>query len=262
MAAKVRQTRYGRPFQTFFFGALFIVAALVFSAWMAGVTGGMAQAGVHASERALLASGFRVDHIDVRGATRTDAAEISRRLLIEEGELVFRFRPDLARARIEELAWVRSASVLRLLPNRLLVIVEERAPMALWRESAEAELRVLDDRGEPIDGARAAEHAGLLIVEGEGAPEAAAALIAALDEHRDLRARASHFVRVGSRRWNIALAEGGEVYLPERTAAGLARLAALQASERVLEWDIEFLDLRNGDLVVRGRPAPEAERGA
>ncbi len=262
MAARVRETRYRSPARAGFLLIATLSAMVIVAAWMAGVLGDMTAAARQFSENRLAASGFVLEHVDIRGAARTDLAEIRRRLMVEDGELIFHFDPHAAQESIAALPWVRHTSVLRLLPNRIVVIVEEREPLALWRGGAGRRLQVLDDTGAPITGARPGDHAGLIVVEGGGAPAAAPALAVALSRFPELADRAAGFRRVSARRWSMLLDDGAEVLLPARTAAGLERLQSLQDQERILDWPFEALDLRNGDLMVRARPAQPRGRGA
>jgi cell division protein FtsQ len=58
-------------------------------------------------------------------------------------------------------------------------------------------------------------------------------------------------VRVGERRWNLRLANGVEVRLPEEGAeAALAELVRLDAKDNVLARDIKAIDLRFPDRFI------------
>lgn len=262
MAARVRETRYRAPART---GAIVIgvmTLMVIAAAWMAGVLGDMTVAARTYGEARLAEAGFVVEHVDIRGAARTDHAEIRRRLMVEQGELIFHFDPHEAHENIDDLPWVSESAVLRLLPNRIVVLIEERAPLALWRDRRTQSVQVLDQTGAPILGARPGDHAGLVLVEGRGAPEAAPALVASLADYPALAQRAVGFRRVSGRRWSMLVEDGAEVLLPARTNAGLERLDALHEQERVLDWPFEALDLRNGDVMVRARAPEPRGRGA
>ena len=60
-------------------------------------------------------------------------------------------------------------------------------------------------------------------------------------------------VRIGGRRWNLRLKNDIDVRLPEEdTAKAWARLAEYEKTHRVLERDVQILDLRIPDrLIVR-----------
>jgi cell division protein FtsQ len=244
-------------------GALALVLALFgLSAWLGGFSAAGRAAAVEVLHAALVATGFTIDQIEVRGARRVDAAEAAAALALAPGGLIFGFDPEAAQARVEQLAWVESASVMRLMPDRVVVLIDERRPLALWETPAGAV--VLDLEGRVIDGADPAEFAGLPRLEGEDAPASAGELVDALARHPELARRARVFERIAGRRWDVRFEGGLVVQLPEgRAAAALADLAELEAREGVLDLPIEALDLRGEDLVMRPRPLPPGfERGA
>ena len=86
---------------------------------------------------------------------------------------------------------------------------------------------------------------------GAGAPEAAAALIDALNQQPGLWPKISAIVRVGGRRWNVRTTTGTDVLLPEGAeAAALKRLAQLQASDAVLDRPLAAIDMRLPDRLT------------
>lgn len=231
--------------------------------WLGGFAGRGGLDVGYAYNQALVSAGFTLQHVDVRGASRADAAEIAGQLMVERGEIIFNFQPAAAKARVEELAWVREASVLRLLPNRVVVIVNERQPLALWR--SEDTVHVLDDAGRVILGANAAAYDGLPTVQGSDAPEAVRELVLALNHHPAIMRRAVAFERIGGRRWDIVTHTGLTVQLPEGSVeAAISEVSALQAEQGVLDLPLTTIDLRNGGLVLHPRSLGSApiERGA
>ena len=164
------------------------------------------------------------------------------------------------RARLEGLSWVESATVERRLPGTLVVRLTERRPFALWQHQGRF---VLIDRA----GARVAEQdvtrdaaafSQLPLVVGAGAPERAAGLLDQLAAQPDLKARVVAAVRVGERRWNLRLANGADVLLPEGAEAkAMARLMELHAAQALLDRPLQSFDLRLPDrMVVRPAEAP------
>lgn len=245
-------------------GVSLLTSIFTASAWLGGLFG-PAISGVQSMTRAALVdAGFTLAHVEVRGARHAEADQVAAALGLEPGSLIFDLDPADAKARVEALPWVDDAVVLRLLPNRVVVMIDERSPLAVWG-SPDGDAVVLDADGATIPHADPASLEGLPRLEGEAAPEAAAALIQALARHPALARRVDGFERVGGRRWDLTLKSGVLVRLPEgEPGAALDKLAALEARENLFALPLEVIDLRGDDLVLRPRalPAGGHERGA
>ena len=158
-------------------------------------------------------------------------------------------------ARVAELGAVRSARVKLGSDGTLRIAIDERIAEALWRPGhgegggdGQGELRLVDREGVAIGpaGPRAL-HPDLPVVIGVGAPEAIAEALALFRTVPDLRPRLRAFVRVGERRWNVALDRGLTILLPEEGAEpALARVMALHYGEELLDRDLAVIDMRLG----------------
>jgi cell division protein FtsQ len=97
---------------------------------------------------------------------------------------------------------------------------------------------------------------------GPGAPEGAASLIDALNDHPQIKAHVVAAVRVGERRWNLQMKGGESVLLPEgHEAAALDRLTQLEDAHKLLERPLQRIDLRLPNMLVL-HPAPTAASGS
>jgi len=246
------------------FGVFILLFVFALTVWLGGFTDRGAGVVERAMRSVLADAGFKVEHVEVRGTRRAQADEVAAQLEIEPSELIFDFNPAAAKARVESLPWVSNAAVLRLLPNRVVVVIDEREPLALW-DSSSSGVTVLDATGAGIEGADPTGYSELPRLEGAKAPEAAGDLLQALARHPALARRATGFERVGGRRWDMRLAGGALVRLPEEGLEdALGELDRLQAREGLLDLPLETIDLRGDDLVLHPRalPAPGFERGA
>ena len=78
-------------------------------------------------------AGFRVDDIFVEGRNRTPPEQLLAALAVKRGDAIFAVDLAQARRRLEQIPWVRSATVERRLPDQIHLLISERAPIALWQ---------------------------------------------------------------------------------------------------------------------------------
>jgi cell division protein FtsQ len=201
--------------------------------------------------------GLRVRQVLVEGRQKTPDALLRAALGVDRGDPLLTFSLADARARIESIRWVQSASIERRLPDTILVLLKERRPFAVWQHDGRYVL--IDRAGETVTDSDVATFANdLPLVVGVGAPAAAAALIDALATQPALQARVVAAVRVGERRWNLRMRNGMDVLLPEAALPqALAKLAELDAAHKLLDRPLEAIDLRLPDrLVIRTTEDP------
>jgi len=198
--------------------------------------------------------GFRVEDILVVGRVETPREELLEAVRLSRGAPILAFDIEAARQRVEALPWIRSARVERMLPDTILLNVEERQPLALWQH--QGQFALIDHEGEVILRDGLERFADLVVVVGKEAPVHAAALLKTLGNEPELLPLVEAAVWVGGRRWNIRLAGDIDVRLPEKNAkSAWTRLAEYERAHRVLERDVQVLDLRLPDrLIVRKAP--------
>jgi cell division protein FtsQ len=150
--------------------------------------------------------------------------------------------------------------VRRVLPDTIVVEIVERRPLALWQH--DKKFALIDEEGQVIlRGDDVGQFRHLMVVVGEDAPSNATALVRMLATEPDLMQRVKAAVRVGGRRWNVHLAQGIDVKLPEQDAEGAwRRLADYQRRYGVLEKQIRMVDLRLSDRLTV-LPAPPKTEG-
>lgn len=209
--------------------------------------------------RATAALGFTVSEVLIEGRTNTPEPLLRAALGVAPGEPIFGFSVAAARARIETLSWVANASVERRWPSTIVVALTERRPFAIWQH--EGKFRLIDRQGQVVQGEDLARFRNLPLVVGAGAPAHAAEILDALGQHPQLAEKVTAAIRVGERRWNLHLASGLDVLLPEgHEAAALERLEQLEREHGLLERPLQIVDMRLPDrLVLRPASAPRAE---
>jgi cell division protein FtsQ len=92
----------------------------------------------------LTAPRFAVTRVDVEGASRVSADRVRSAAAIPAGANVWRLDPSAIAARVAAVPEIRRAEVIRRVPNRVVVLVEERRPFTLVHAGR---LHWLDEEG-------------------------------------------------------------------------------------------------------------------
>lgn len=228
-------------------------------AWSHDVIGQLAEGAKWRTIALSAKIGFQVNEILVVGRKETESKVLRKAIRLTRGAPILAFDLEAARDRIEELPWIRRATVERMLPDTILLSIEERKPLAVWQHNGKFAL--IDETGEVILRNDLDRFNDLLVVVGENAPAEAASLLTTLATQPELLSLVKAAVWVGDRRWNLRLTGDIDVRLPEgNPAAAWTRLAEYERVHRVLERDVQVLDLRIPDrLIVRksSTKAPE-----
>lgn len=227
--------------------------------WSSGYMTALATKVRDAAVSTTASMGFEVRDVMVSGRQQTNRNSLIAALNLERGAAILAFDIDEAKARIDELPWVRSSTIERMLPDTILVSIVEREPLVLWQLNGK--LRLIDAEGVVILDDGLENYADLLVVVGDGAQNEAAGLIALLGSQPELMNQVEAASWVGQRRWNIHLKGGIDVRLPEDDANDAwARLADYHKSHRVLDKDVTVLDLRIPDrLIVKTGPKADGQ---
>lgn len=194
----------------------------------------------------------RLQHIMVTGLVYTNGAALQQALGIAQGGSLVGFDVARARKHVEALPWVRSASIVRELPDTIKVDLVEYRPLA--RLQTINGTWVIDRDGDQIAPASEPfDHLPLL--KGEGAAKEASALFSMLATAPEIFKDLTGAEYIGNRRWNMALASGATVMLPaEDPQRALAILQKLQQQRNVLAVKDAVVDLRESDRIVLRLP--------
>jgi cell division protein FtsQ len=236
--------------------------------WLRGLatvaaTAATAAAIVGAGYWVLTTERFAVVAVEVRGASRVPPQRILEASGIVHGQNLWRIDPERVRARLEEMPEIRRADVVRELPNRVAIVVEERRPFTLVHA---AKLHWLDEEGRVLGDETRAVNTDVPVISGLSEEElvtmrtspgprarAAIALIRAL--LRTGSALASEISEIDMSRPEgpvLYTVDGVEVRLgTEGWDERLARLEGVLA--QVATQDVHGVDLRFRDQVVLRR---------
>ncbi|GBR50467.1 cell division protein FtsQ [Neokomagataea thailandica NBRC 106555] len=201
-----------------------------------------------------------VKHIVVNGRHIISQQTIETALGVKIGQPLFSFSVETARARVNALPLVEQATVVRRMPDTIIVNITERTPVAVWQNHDHFSL--INQAGEAVSGQGAVGQdseifRSLPLIVGDGANTAATSLFDAAAAFPDIRSRITAYVRVGGRRWDIVLRNGTTVMLPEdEEKPAFARLQQFQDSMKLLDRPIVSIDMRLPDRMVIHPPPP------
>ena len=190
--------------------------------------------------------GLAVKVISIDGNYYTKKDEILKHLDIQKGTSILDQDPAEIKEKAEALPWIRSAKVQRILPNKILIKVAEKLPIALWQKNKT--LTLVDDKGHLIEDADTKKFTYLPIVIGEDAAKRAPTLFSELTSQPYLQKRLSAAILISKRRWDLVLDKKLKIQLPEKNIGkSLKYLSKLQQDNKIDSKDILSIDLRVPD---------------
>ncbi len=193
-------------------------------------------------------AGFPISAVTITGQSRLTERELLDAAGVGPRNSLPFLDATAVRDRLMQVPLVKSARVMKLYPDRLVIAIEERQPSALWQR--DGRVAVISEDGVPIDELRDQRYLGLPFVVGEGAQKRLLEFLMLMTKAGDLAHRIKAGVLVAGRRWNFEMTNGVTVKLPEIGPSGaLETLARLQREARILDKDVMFIDLRIPDRV-------------
>ena len=232
-----------------FAGAVAVLLAM--AAWL-GIPGTICTAVAEGVGRA----GFRVEQIEVTGASRMDKMTVYAVALDQRSRAMPLIDLDGVRDRLLDYPWIQDARVSRRLPDTLAIDIVERVPVAIWQ--SHGQLMLIDVTGKPLEPVSPDAMPALPLVIGDGANEQEPGyqkLMEAAPAHRRLVKAATW---VGDRRWDLTFASGERLSLPEGEEAAfraLGKFVELDTRDRLLGRGYLSFDLRDPTRMVLRMPA-------
>jgi cell division protein FtsQ len=231
--------------------ALLLIATSIgaLSFWRASDIATLARLVPDHIEHALIQAGFGVDEVSVTGHRFTADSDIFDALDLPNVKTMIALDPSRVQARLQRLPWVASATISRIYPGRAHVQVTEREAFALWVRETNAML--IDSAGRTLSAVNPDDAPSLPRIAGEGAPDAAPALLATLAHFPAIASRLILSQRVTSRRWALVLTNGVQLELPsEGEATALADLLKDEAGLALLTRANIVIDLRSRSQIA------------
>jgi cell division protein FtsQ len=197
----------------------------------------------------LASAGLRVANVEVEGASRFSVPYIIRAAAVPRNAPLMSLDLAQIQQRVQGVGWVKSVRILRLLPDTIVLAVAERPRLAVWQDHGQA--HVIDPDGDVIPEADPGLFVDLPLVVGDGAPQAAGAVMPLLQSRPRLMSRLDALVRVDGRRWDLRLKDGSLIQLPALNPdSALLQLDQLDQKSRLLDLGFERIDLRDPEMVV------------
>ena len=203
---------------------------------------------------------FGVASVEVRGASRLAPETILTVAAIPRGTNIFRLDTTGVTGRVESLAEIRRADVVRELPNRVVISVEERRPFTLVHGGR---LHWMDEEGRLLGAPAEAVTSPLPVISGLSADELASMRTAPGPKARAAIALIRAIARSGSEltaeisEIDMSRREGPVLYTVDGVEVRLGsedweeRLARLEGVlAQVATQDVRAVDLRFRDQVV------------
>lgn len=235
------------------FGILTIGAALLLTVGVTAYrTTYFSRMGKAVSAKSLSISskaGFKVKDILVTGRVQVPADTLLSHLSIKQGAPIFDVSIEDAQKSLADISWVKTVYISRRLPDKIIVELRERTPLALWQY--QKKISVIDETGVVLTTNAGDEFSALPLIVGEDAPQGIVDLMALLRAEPEMAAQLASAIRIGGRRWDFRLKNGISVKLPEQNVElALRHLMMTEAQDNILGKDLAVIDLRIPEKLV------------
>lgn len=192
--------------------------------------------------------GVTVARYEISGNVEAPDTEVVGLIAARPGHAIFEYDVDAARKKLKKHPWIEDAVITRVYPDTISIKITEYPPMALWQ--APDGVKIIGENGRILadyDG----NPRGLPLVVGKGADREAGSMLELMQRYPGISSQIKAMVRVGERRWDLELAGGITVLLPETgEAAELERLSRMEAEQGLFERDVMMIDMRMADRMV------------
>lgn len=192
--------------------------------------------------------GVTVARYEVSGNVEAPDTEVVGLIAARPGHAIFEYDVDAARKKLKKHPWIEDAVITRIYPDTISIKITEYPPMALWQ--APEGVKIIGENGRILadyDG----NPRGLPLVVGKGADREAGSMLELMQRYPGISSQIKAMVRVGERRWDLELASGITVLLPETgEAVELERLSRMEAEQGLFERDVMMIDMRMADRMV------------
>lgn len=207
---------------------------------------------------------FEVKNIIINGRQNFSKDDVFFAADIKKGTPILSINLNDAAKKLSVLPWVENVSIMRQLPDTIIINLQEKTPLARWQKSND-QIFVIDSNGKIIQSAKASDFPRLPLLVGAGADKAAARLLSELKAYKDIHSRFFSAKRIGQRRWDLYLLQtpipgsskpnGIVIRLSDKEKSldkSLHRLSILIEEAKILDRNLDYIDLRFPDQFVEG----------
>ena len=200
----------------------------------------------------LLDSLFKVKNIKIIGSEKTNPYKL-KQILSSNLDNLITLDKDLTKSLLEEVGWVKRASIKKVYPNTLSINIVESDPFAIFYN--DQDIFLIDIDGEIISSnPDINKYKNLLTIRGEKADVKLSEIIKEINiNFPELKNKVNGLEFVDKRRWNLILSSNLLVKLPDTAInESLKNLKKLFDDNQILDSNIIEVDLRiKGRAVIK-----------
>ena len=186
-----------------------------------------------------------IEKIEVQGTNYSDLAEIKETILEYKEKSLIHFPIEEYKSKVEQLDWIKRASIKRKFPDAIYVSIIENLPFAIFIEGINQYL--IDDDGEIISkNPDNSKYLELVRVTGSNGNLNFSDLIREINtSYPKILNRIIEVEFIENRRWNLILKQNIKIKLPEKNSSyQLIKLKQLQEEQKLFNTNIIEIDLR------------------
>ena len=193
--------------------------------------------------------GLTLETVKVAGNHAITTEDILSIIALPQGYPMVAIDSTKIREKLQNVGWIKSASISKQLPNTLVVKITERTPIAIWQNKGGYQL--IGSEGHLMGTQGITQYLDLLLLVGDNAPSQMEQLQLVLNEMPRIKKTIKTASWISGRRWTLTTKSGIEILLPAQSPMASAKyLAKLQRRKNILERDIIRIDLRIQDRVI------------
>lgn len=203
--------------------------------------------------------GLGFEQVVVFGRVNTPPDQLLEAIAMKRGAPLI--NADIVRIRhnIENLGWVKEATIERRFPEKLVVHLTEYRALAIYQDAEGHQL--ISQDGARIHGVKIEDFRHLPVISGTSAPERAQHIIKILQSESELYNEVWSLAYRSGRRWDVFLGNNIRVMLPESDPlSAWQKLAKHDRQHRLTQRNIGNIDLRvQGQIIIKADQPSKAK---